>query len=248
MTKPSMLPRKVVNPPEVEGVLAGALLLSGALVVAIMVLVSTLTGWSPSPLTWYVARASGLVLYLLTWFVMILGIGLTTRLFNRFGGRGVVFSLHAFTFHLWYGFFMLHILSLAIDPTVNFGPRQLFVPFTTDVREPWTSLGIIGAEIAIIVGASFAIRRLIGFRVWRAMHWLSFPVFAMALAHGFGAGTDSGSILAQLLYFATSAILVFLLIFRIMTRSERRSTLTDFPAMPAPYDRFSDVPRRGGAR
>ena len=209
---PRTLPKKVVDPPEVDGALAGALLLSGGIVITAMLIGSALFGWSPSPLSWYLARSSGLLLYLLTWLIMALGLGLTTRLLNTSGGRGLTFSLHAYAFHLWYGFLTLHILSLAIDPTVNFGVRELLIPFTSNVREPWTGLGTVAAEVGVIIGASFTARRLIGYRAWRAMHWLAFPIYIVGLAHGIGAGTDSGSLANQLLYLVTAARLVILVI------------------------------------
>lgn len=242
-----VIPKKIADPPELDGILAGALLLSGGAVIATMLVASVLFSWSASPLSWYLARSSGLVLYLLTWALMALGLGLTTRLLNRAGGRGVLYSLHGYAFHLWYGFLTLHILSLAIDPTVDFGARELLVPFASGVREPWTGLGIIAAEVAVIVGASFVVRRLIGFRAWRALHLLAFPVYAIGLAHGIGAGTDSGSPVIQALYLTTTATLVFLVSYRVLTRRDRRFAHATPPARPAPYDRFLDAgsPPRG---
>ncbi len=242
------LPKKVVDPPELDGALAGALLLIGGIVITAMLLASALFGWSPSPLSWYLARASGLVLYLLTWLIMVLGLGLTTRLLNTAGGRGLTYSLHAYGFHLWYGFLTLHILSLAIDPTVNFGPRELLVPFASHVREPWTGLGTVTAEVGVILGASFTARRLIGYRAWRAMHWLAFPIYATGLAHGIGAGTDSGSLPIQLLYLATAASLVFLVAYRVLTRHDRQQPRAMVPASHVPYDRFGTADSRFRSR
>jgi hypothetical protein len=135
-----LLPARTVSPPEVDGALAAGLLASGGIVIATMVAASLLFGWSPSPLTWYIARAAGLMLYVVTWLTMLLGLGLTTRLANGPLGRGMAASLHAYAFHLWYGFLTLHLLSLAIDPTQQFGARELLVPFASEVRQPWTGL------------------------------------------------------------------------------------------------------------
>jgi sulfoxide reductase heme-binding subunit YedZ len=234
-----ILPRRTVDPPEVDGALAGALLVSGGAVITGMLLASVLFGWSPSPASWYIARASGLTLYLLTWFNLLTGLGLTTRLMNDTGGRAVVYSVHAYAFHLWYGFLTLHVLSLAIDPTEDFGARELLVPFASGVREPWTGLGVIAAELTVVIGASFGARRLIGFRAWRAMHWLTFPVFAIGLAHGIGAGTDSSSLAIQLLYLGTAASVIFLATYRILRRRERRTPRGDVPKPAAPYDRLT---------
>jgi sulfoxide reductase heme-binding subunit YedZ len=234
----TVLPERTVAPPEVDGALAGALLAGGGLVIAAMVAGSLLFGWSPSPLTWYIARASGLVLYLVSWLTMLFGLGLTTRLANSAIGRGLAYSLHAWAFHLWYGFLALHMLSLAIDPTQNFGPRELLVPFASDVRQPWTGLGVLAAELTVLLGASFAARRVVGFRAWRALHWLAFPVFAIGLAHGVGAGTDSANPGVLLLYLVTAGTVVFATTYRLLTLGKRRVP-RGFAVPTPPPDRFT---------
>ncbi len=243
MKRRVILPGRVVAPPEVDGTLAGLLLASGAIVIAAMVAASLLFGWSPSPLTWYITRAAGIVLYLLTWLIMMLGLGLTTRLANTAIGRGLTYSLHAYAFHLWYGFLMLHMLSLAIDPTQTFGLRELLVPFASDVRQPWTGLGVIAAEISVVIGASFAARRVIGFRAWRAMHWLAFPVFVIGLAHGVGAGTDSDNPAGLLLYLVTAGTVVYATVFRLLTVRHHYSWRAPVPAPETPHDRFTPETR-----
>jgi sulfoxide reductase heme-binding subunit YedZ len=239
MSRRVTLPGRTVAPPEVDGTLAGALLASGGIVIAAMAAASLLFGWSPSPLTWYITRAAGLVLYLLTWLMMLFGLGLTTRLANTAIGRGLAYSLHAYAFHLWYGFLTLHMLSLAIDPTQRFGARELLVPFASDVRQPWTGLGVLAAELGVLIGASFAVRRVIGFRAWRAMHWLAFPVFAIGLAHGVGAGTDSGNLAVLLLYLVTAGTVVYATVFRLLTIGHRRAPRHAVPAPAAAHDRLT---------
>jgi methionine sulfoxide reductase heme-binding subunit len=241
MNRKVVLPGRTVTPPEIDGALAGGLLASGGIVIAAMVVASLLLDWSPSPLTWYIARASGLVLYLITWLTMLLGLGLTTRLANGPLGRGLAASLHAYAFHLWYGFLTLHMLSLAIDPTQEFGARELLVPFASDVRQPWTGLGVLAAELTVVLGASFAVRRVAGFRAWRALHWLAFPVFAIGLAHGVGAGTDSDNPGMLLLYLVTAGTVVFATTYRLLTTGNRQVSRGAAPASPRPRDRFGQA-------
>jgi hypothetical protein len=241
-----ILPSRTVAPPEVDGTLAGALLASGGIAVAVMVAASLLLGWSPSPLTWYIARASGLALYLLTWLIMLFGLGLTTRLANGVVGRGLAYSLHAYAFHLWYGFLTLHMLSLAIDPTQEFGPRELLVPFASEVRQPWTGLGVLTAELGVLIGASFAFRRLLGHRAWRALHALAFPVYAIGLAHGLGGGTDSGNPGVLLLYLVTAGTIVYAITYRLLTMRHWRAPRAALPAPRPPRDRFTPAVSTSG--
>jgi hypothetical protein len=206
-----------------------------------LIVVVALTQRSLSPLTWYLARASGLTLYLLLWFSVVAGLGLTTGLLDRFGGRATIYSLHRFATQLSYGFLALHLLSLAAEPTLPFGPRALAVPFASPWREPWTGFGVLAAELMAILGASFGVRRLTGYRVWRGLHWLTFPLYALALGHGVGAGTDSGGIVAEVLYLATVAPVVSLTLYRVLrgTARGRRSVVRSEP----PFDRFAPPAR-----
>lgn len=231
-----VLPPPTVHRPEPGQDQALALLLGGAFAMALLVLGALVGGWSLSPLTWYIARSSGLVLYLLTWFGMMSGMGMTTKLLARLGSRGTTLSVHAYAFHLWYGFLLLHVVSLVLDPTVSFGPRDLVVPLVSGYREPWTGLGVLAAEVSLVVGASFGIRRIIGYRAWRALHWLAFPVFLIGLAHGVGAGTDTRDPAVLGMYVITGGSVLVMALYRLLRGSQKERPLPEAP--PAPRDRL----------
>lgn len=204
-----------------------------------------LLGASLSPLTWYLARASGLTLYLLVWLAVVTGLGLTTKALDRLGGRATAYSVHQFATELGLAFLALHVLSLALDETVPFGPAALFVPFVASWREPWTGLGVIAGYLAVAVGLSFGLARVISYGTWRALHWLTFPVYALALAHGLGAGSDAGTPWAIALYLTTGGT-VFALAWYRLARGPRLPLLPPASAAP-PLDRLGD-PRPANAR
>ena len=193
------------------GVLLVALGIAGLLAAALLL------GFSPSPATWYLARASGFTLYLLLWWSVVSGRGLTTSLLGL-GGRAAAWDAHRFTTALAFVFLALHLLSLAIDPTVPLGLLGVLVPLQSAVRQPWTDLGILTGYGMIIITASFALRRFIGQRGWRLLHYGAFPLWLIALAHGLGAGSDAHRLWAQLLYLASVAVVIFLLAFRLLRR------------------------------
>jgi predicted ferric reductase len=202
--------------PEPAGGYAIALLAGSALAIAALIAAALAFGRSISPLTWYIARASGFALYLTLWVSVVSGLGLTTALIDRRGGRAIIFSLHAYSMQLAYGFLALHMLSLAADPTVRFGLKELLVPFASSAREPWTGFGVLAAELAVVIAASVAVRQTIGQRAWRALHWLTFPLYALALLHGIGAGTDTRAPWASLLYLTTGAVVVLFSLYRLL--------------------------------
>lgn len=217
--------------PDPAGGYAVSLLAGSGLLVVSLIAAAVILGRSVSPVTWYIARASGIMLYLILWLSVMAGLGLTTSLLDRWGGRGVVFSLHAFTTDLSYGFLALHLLSLAADPTVHFGARDLLVPFATAWREPWIGLGVIAGQVTVLVGVSFALKPVIGQRAWRALHWLTFPLYALALLHGLGAGSDTRAPWMGTLYLLTGAAVVLFSCYRLLRAGSRRRvpSLTSAP-------------------
>ena len=181
-----------------------------------------LGGISPSPLTWYLARASGFTLYLLFWLATLSGLLMSTKVLGFSSSRPVVWQIHRTATSLGYAFLGLHILSLAFDPTVPLGFRGVLVPFTSDVRQPWTDLGILTAYGMVIVTASFSLRGAIGTRLWRLLHYGTFPLWITALLHGIGAGSDSTSLWAVAIYLPTTGLIAFLTLYRLMGAVNRR--------------------------
>lgn len=184
--------------------------------VAGMLVAATITGASISPLVWYLGRAAGFTLYLLLWLSVVTGLGLTTALLDRLIPRDASWLLHRVTTELAFVFLALHLLSLAIDPSVALGARGVLLPFMSDVRQPWTDLGIIAAWGMVGLAASFSLRRLLRQRGWRLLHYAAFPLWVLALVHGLGVGTDSARLWALFLYLTTTAVVLFLALFRLL--------------------------------
>jgi len=231
--------RKTVDRPDPGAGLAATLVLAGGFGVAVLALVSHLTGWSLSPLTWYLSRASGLMLYVTLWLTVVLGLGMTTHLFDRFINRHMSLSLHQFLTQVSFGFLGLHLASLAADPYVNFTPSDLFVPLHSGLDEPWTAAGILSMYVLILTGLPLAISRFTGYRAWRILHYLTFPLYVMALAHGIGSGTDDANRWVMAFYIATAATVAVLTFRRIFYRR----TLAVPQAAPQPsFDRLANQP------
>lgn len=208
--------------PEPAGGYEAALIVGGSLLVAGVVGFAVLSGRSASPMTWYLARSSGIAMYLLLWASYLLGLALAVG-WPRGAGRATAHSLHGFATRLAYGFLALHVLSLVADPFVDFGLAEVAVPFASGVREPWTGLGVVATWLLLGIGASVGMRRAIGYPVWKALHWLTYPLFLLALAHGVGAGTDTAAPWAQAMYLLTGAAALSFTVYRILRGGWRRS-------------------------
>ncbi|MGE3797492.1 MAG: hypothetical protein AB7G88_06585 [Thermomicrobiales bacterium] len=226
------------RPPEPAGSYPVWLRIGAAFLLLTISAVAALSGRSASPLTWYVSRASGMTLYLLLWLAVMLGLGITTKRFDRLAGRAIIYSLHTFVTQLAYGFLTLHLLALVADTHVPFSVRDLVVPFSSSSREPWTGLGVIAAWLFVIIAVSGFARRWISFSVWRGIHMLSFFLYGTALAHGIGAGTDTREPWAAGLYMVTGLSVLALTLFRV-ARLRRRWETAPMPKTAPVFDRFS---------
>jgi predicted ferric reductase len=166
---------------------------------------------------WYLSRTSALVAYALLWLSMALGLIITNKLARVWPGGPTAFDLHQFASLLGLAFALFHALILMGDKYINYDLAQVLVPFNSGGYKPmWVGLGQIGFYLFAIVGLSFYVRKRVGQRRWRLIHFLSFLTFALALAHGIFAGTDTTVEWVRVFYWATGAALVFLTVYRIL--------------------------------
>ncbi len=166
---------------------------------------------------WYLSRASALVAYGLLWLSMAAGLLISNKLARLWPGGPVAFDLHQFTSLLGLAFALFHALILMGDKYINYNLAQILVPFNSTGYMPvWVGLGQIGLYLLAIVGLSFYIRKQLTQRRWRAIHYLSFLTYALALLHGIFAGTDSALPGLRVFYWLTGATLLFLLVYRII--------------------------------
>ncbi|MCZ7589902.1 MAG: ferric reductase-like transmembrane domain-containing protein [Gaiella sp.] len=160
------------------------------------------------PSFWYLARASGLLAYALLTASVLAGLVLKSRPFDRLLRPAAVTDLHRFVALLGLGSVAIHGAALVLDSAVEISPLALLLPGLAPYRPLATALGTLAAEGMLLVYVSFPLRKRIGARNWRRLHWLTYAVFALATAHGLAAGTDSGTTWALALYgAATGAVL-----------------------------------------
>lgn len=158
-------------------------------------------------LLWYVARGSGIVAYLLLTAAVVLGIALSRRWYSSTWPRMVVDATHRWLTITFYAFVFIHVLTIWLDPVAHFSILATVIPFAASYRPFWVSLGIVGAELGLAIGASVWVRRWIGYRAWHLLHGLAYPIFGLSLLHGLGSGTDSRTPWAMSIYIV-SLILV----------------------------------------
>lgn len=141
------------------------------------------------PVAWLVARAAGLVALALLTISVTLGLTLSTKLL---GGRRGKMLLGWHQTIMWTAVAMLglHGAALAVDPVMRFGLVGVLVPGAAPWRPVPVAAGIVTGWLMLTLALSFRVRRRIGQRRWRLLHYGSFVGFAMGLYHALNVGTD----------------------------------------------------------
>lgn len=154
---------------------------------------------SHDPTFWLLARATGLTAYVFLTASVLAGLVLKSRPFASLK-PAIVTDLHRTIALFSLGALALHGLTLVLDKTVEIGLGALLVPGLAPYRPLWTGLGVLAGELMLVIYASFSLRRRIGQRNWRRLHWATYATFAFATLHGLLAGSDSGAVWALGLY------------------------------------------------
>ncbi len=198
------------------------------LVIGAFGLIIVLLGWVPQlresflgtqpHAYWFFSRASAVVAYALLWVSMAVGITITNRLARIWPGGPTAFDLHEYTSILGLALALFHAVVLIADPFIHYTLDQVLIPFdSTNYRLLWVALGQISFYLLVLVTASFYIRRTIGNRIWRWLHYLSYPLFAMVALHGIFSGTDTGNRLVAWTYLVSLLSLGLLTLHRVLT-------------------------------
>jgi predicted ferric reductase len=167
-------------------------------------------------LYWYLGRASGFVAFGLLFLSVVLGLAISSRIFDGLVARPWVFEMHQFLSIYVLLAMAFHGLILLPDPYMQFSLWELLVPMASPYRPVAVALGVVVLYGSIVVSLSYYVKGLIGQRGWRLLHYLTFALFLGALVHGVLAGTDSGQVWTQVLYLSTGLAVLFFTFFRIL--------------------------------
>lgn len=148
-----------------------------------------MSGHGPSAL-WYATRGTGAMTLLLLTASVLLGIG-EVRVWRPPGTpRFAVAAMHRTVSLLAVALLAVHIGTTLLDPFPPIGVVNAVVPFQTDYRPLWLGLGTVASDLLLALALTSLVRRRLGYRAWRGLHWLAYACWPLALVHGIGAGSD----------------------------------------------------------
>jgi sulfoxide reductase heme-binding subunit YedZ len=181
---------------------------------------------NPDSLPWLLERLFAFMAYIALLLSVVYGLLLSTKILDAIAHRPVNFALHQDLAAFGLGLAGIHGVLLGLDKSVPFSLAAIFIPGMAPHAPLAVAAGQVALYLMAIVTASFYVRRFIGQRTWRALHYVTFLAFAGSTVHGIASGTDSGSMWVQWLYLGSMALVAFLLTYRIgismIERSQHR--------------------------
>jgi sulfoxide reductase heme-binding subunit YedZ len=163
---------------------------------------------------WYIMRGTGLVSLVLLTLTLVAGIANVRRYSSRRLPRAVSALLHRNMALIAVAFLAVHILTAELDSYVKIGWPAVLLPFASRWSPFWISAGTVAIDLAAAVLVTSLLRWRLPHTVWRAVHWAAYACWPLAVAHGIGAGTDSGTPWAQAVYGAACGTVLVAVIWR----------------------------------
>jgi DMSO/TMAO reductase YedYZ heme-binding membrane subunit len=102
----------------------------------------------------------------------------------------------------------VHICTTLADSYVPIGWLSAFVPFVSPYRTQWVALGTVGFDLLLAIALTSAVRLRMGLRRWKAVHYLAYAAWPLAMLHGAQTGTDTKLGAQQALYVLCAAAVV----------------------------------------
>jgi len=181
---------------------------------------------------WYVVRASGFLAAGLVFLLMISGIGQVTGYTYKFLEPLKAWALHKAMGLALLGAIAVHVIFIVIDNYTHFTIPQVLVPFLSNYTTGSTIFGIKLGTLGITLGivAMYGIILIVASslkwidtrkKIWKWIHYISYPVVFMIFIHAIYVGADlkDGGIRAAW----TIAMLVILI--AIISRLRRAGSL-----------------------
>jgi sulfoxide reductase heme-binding subunit YedZ len=141
-------------------------------------------------LYWFITRGSAVVTLILLTLTVALGVASVKRIESAGIPRFVINAVHRNASLFAVVFLAIHVVTAVLDTYVTTRIVDAFIPFDAAYRPFWMGLGAISLDLFLAVLVTSLLRRHIGYRGWRATHWLAYASWPVALLHTLGTGSD----------------------------------------------------------
>src|ERR1022692_3424752 len=147
--------------------------------------------WRPvMPTAGTASAVAGVIAMVLLTLSVVLGVGISRRPRPHRLPRAAIRTAHRDLSLLAAGFLALHIVTAVAGRFAGVGLASVVVPFAARTGRVWMGPGTIGADLMIALIVTSLLRRRIGRRWWRAVHWLAYACWPVALVHSAALSPD----------------------------------------------------------
>jgi methionine sulfoxide reductase heme-binding subunit len=136
------------------------------------------------------SSVAGVIAMVLLTLSVVLGVGISRRPRPRRLPRQAVRAAHQNLSLLAAVFLAVHIVTAVAGHFSGVGLASVVVPFAVSTGRVWMGLGTIGADLMIALTVTSLLRRRLGRRWWRAVHWLAYVCWPVALVHSAALSPD----------------------------------------------------------
>jgi Predicted ferric reductase len=170
---------------------------------------------------WTVSRAAGITAYLLLFVSVVTGMSAHYHFLSP-GTKAAMNLIHQSTG--WFGilFGMTHGLILVYSTYQSFSIWNVLVPFTSKTNPFLIGIGVLSLYVMILLVVTSDAMKKLGWKTWKAIHFLAFPAFLGAFLHSVLLGPDTQYPSIKWLYLSTGVITAAALICRIVIRTPKR--------------------------
>jgi methionine sulfoxide reductase heme-binding subunit len=174
---------------------------------------------------WYLTRGSGVVALALLTASTVMGVLTAGRWRSERWPRFAVAALHRNLTLVVLCFVGIHVATTIADGYAPIAVKDVFVPFGSRYRPLWVGLGAVALDLLLAIAISSALRKRIGYRAWRLLHWVAYATWPLALAHGLGTGSDARYGWLALLSLACLALVLLAVTGRLLQSREPKVRL-----------------------
>jgi len=140
---------------------------------------------------WFLTRGTGAISLLMLTGVVVLGITGSVGWESRRWPRFITQGLHRNISLLAVAFLGVHVAMSVFDGFAPIRWVDAVVPFVGIYRPVWLGLGAVAFDLLLALVITSLVRVRLGYRSWKAIHWLAYACWPVALVHGLGTGSDT---------------------------------------------------------
>jgi len=170
---------------------------------------------------WFVSRGSGLMLLALFSVVIVLGAATRMGSAPRRWARFTVSELHRTLSLFSVALLGLHVATAILDPYVAIGWQALAIPFTSGYEKLAIGLGTLAVDIGGAVLLTSLVRKRLGQKAWKAVHYLAYLAWPLAFWHSLTAAAyDMRMWWVALIEWGSLAVVLTAIIARLLSRRQ----------------------------